>query len=173
MDISVRVLGLNSWSVLVPQALEGVAAAALALGVALAPLLPAPRLSAAVGVEIWFKRDDLTGLLETGNKIRKLEYLLADAKGRGGANATASFRVEPAAGGSKSARAAATVRPRVIRSNAIATGRSSAASRSNVSARRTASSPISSTLSPARRAPSLARPPERVREQLLKVVQGA
>ena len=47
------------------------------------PLLPAPRLSEAVGVEVWLKRDDLTGLGLGGNKARGLEYLLADA-GRDG-----------------------------------------------------------------------------------------
>jgi D-cysteine desulfhydrase len=43
------------------------------------PLLKLERLSAEVGVEIWVKRDDLTGLLETGNKIRKLEFLIGEA----------------------------------------------------------------------------------------------
>ncbi len=47
------------------------------------PLQPAPRLSAAVGVEIWLKRDDLTGLGLGGNKVRGLEFLLADALARG------------------------------------------------------------------------------------------
>lgn len=47
------------------------------------PLQPAPRLSAEVGVEIWLKRDDLTGLGLGGNKVRGLEYLLADAIAQG------------------------------------------------------------------------------------------
>jgi adenylosuccinate lyase len=47
------------------------------------PLQPAPRLSAAIGVEVWFKRDDLTGLGLGGNKVRALEYLLGDAVARG------------------------------------------------------------------------------------------
>ena len=47
------------------------------------PLQPAPRLSAAVGVEVWFKRDDLTGFGLGGNKVRGLEFLLADAQRRG------------------------------------------------------------------------------------------
>jgi D-cysteine desulfhydrase len=47
------------------------------------PLHPAPRLSAAVGVEVWFKRDDLTGLGLGGNKLRGLEYLLGDALAQG------------------------------------------------------------------------------------------
>jgi D-cysteine desulfhydrase len=53
------------------------------LGTLPTPLLPAPRLSAAVGVEIWLKRDDLTGLGLGGNKVRGLEFLLADALARG------------------------------------------------------------------------------------------
>ncbi|MEW6477124.1 MAG: pyridoxal-phosphate dependent enzyme [Actinomycetota bacterium] len=47
------------------------------------PLLPAPRLSEAVGVEVWIKRDDLTGLLLGGNKVRKLEFLCGEALARG------------------------------------------------------------------------------------------
>jgi D-cysteine desulfhydrase len=43
------------------------------------PLQPAPRLSAELGIEVWFKRDDLTGLGLGGNKVRGLEYLLGDA----------------------------------------------------------------------------------------------
>lgn len=43
------------------------------------PLQPAPRLSEALGVELWLKRDDLTGLGLGGNKVRALEYLLGDA----------------------------------------------------------------------------------------------
>lgn len=47
------------------------------------PLEPAPRLSERLGVELWVKRDDATGGPEAGNKIRKLEYLLADAQAQG------------------------------------------------------------------------------------------
>jgi D-cysteine desulfhydrase len=43
------------------------------------PLLKLERLSAELGIELWVKRDDLTGLLETGNKIRKLEFLVGEA----------------------------------------------------------------------------------------------
>ena len=43
------------------------------------PLLKLERLSRELGVELWLKRDDLTGLLETGNKIRKLEFLVGEA----------------------------------------------------------------------------------------------
>lgn len=43
------------------------------------PLQRMERLSKELGVEIFFKRDDLTGCELSGNKIRKLEFLLADA----------------------------------------------------------------------------------------------
>ena len=32
---------------------------------------------------LWIKRDDLTGCLTSGNKVRKLEFLMADAKQKG------------------------------------------------------------------------------------------
>jgi D-cysteine desulfhydrase len=47
------------------------------------PLQKMDRLSHNLGVEIYFKRDDLTGTELSGNKIRKLEFLLADAKKKG------------------------------------------------------------------------------------------
>jgi D-cysteine desulfhydrase family pyridoxal phosphate-dependent enzyme len=49
------------------------------------PLEDAPRLSAALGggARVLIKRDDLTGLAFGGNKVRKLEYLIADALSRG------------------------------------------------------------------------------------------
>ena len=47
------------------------------------PLQRAPRLSEAVGVEVWIKRDDQTGLLLGGNKARKLEFLCGEALARG------------------------------------------------------------------------------------------
>ncbi len=43
------------------------------------PLEPLPRLSEALGVDLWIKRDDCTGLAGGGNKTRKLEFLLGDA----------------------------------------------------------------------------------------------
>jgi D-cysteine desulfhydrase len=46
------------------------------------PLVQAPRLSDTLDVNLWIKRDDATGGPEAGNKIRKLEYLLADAHAR-------------------------------------------------------------------------------------------
>lgn len=50
------------------------------------PLQPMDRLGAALGFRpgmLWVKRDDLTGLGGGGNKARKLEFLVADAIGRG------------------------------------------------------------------------------------------
>jgi D-cysteine desulfhydrase family pyridoxal phosphate-dependent enzyme len=50
------------------------------------PLVPAPRFSAAVGAEVWVKRDDIGALGLAGNKVRKLEFVLGDAR-RDGADA--------------------------------------------------------------------------------------
>lgn len=48
------------------------------------PLTQVPRLEAAIGgPKLWIKRDDLTGLGFGGNKIRGLEFLLADALAQG------------------------------------------------------------------------------------------
>jgi 1-aminocyclopropane-1-carboxylate deaminase len=50
------------------------------------PVHPLPRLSAALGgkVEIWAKREDCnSGIAFGGNKVRKLEYLAADALANG------------------------------------------------------------------------------------------
>jgi len=47
------------------------------------PILKLERLSRRVGVEIFVKRDDLTGLLESGNKVRKLEFLVGEALAQG------------------------------------------------------------------------------------------
>ena len=47
------------------------------------PLEPMPRFSAWLGADVWVKRDDLTGLELSGNKVRKLERLLADALAQG------------------------------------------------------------------------------------------
>jgi D-cysteine desulfhydrase family pyridoxal phosphate-dependent enzyme len=43
------------------------------------PLHCLPRLSAELGVDLWIKRDDLTGFAMGGNKGRKLEFLMAEA----------------------------------------------------------------------------------------------
>jgi D-cysteine desulfhydrase len=47
------------------------------------PLEPSPRLGARLGIELLWKRDDLTGLELSGNKARKLEFLVADAEAAG------------------------------------------------------------------------------------------
>jgi len=47
------------------------------------PLEPMPRLSKELGVELWIKRDDCTGLSTGGNKTRKLEFLIAEAEAQG------------------------------------------------------------------------------------------
>lgn len=47
------------------------------------PLEPMPRLSKELGVELWIKRDDCTGLSTGGNKTRKLEFLMAEAEASG------------------------------------------------------------------------------------------
>ena len=51
------------------------------LGQSPTPLEPLDRLSEELGgPRIWLKRDDCTGLATGGNKTRKLEYLMADAR---------------------------------------------------------------------------------------------
>lgn len=47
------------------------------------PLEHLPTISKKLGVDFWIKRDDLTNLGVGGNKLRKLEYLLADAQKQG------------------------------------------------------------------------------------------
>ena len=48
------------------------------------PLCRLDRLSEKLGVELYIKRDDFTGMsLFGGNKVRKLQYLLGDARKRG------------------------------------------------------------------------------------------
>jgi D-cysteine desulfhydrase len=50
------------------------------------PVEPVDRLGAALGLpagRLWVKRDDLTGLAGGGNKVRKLEYLCAEALAEG------------------------------------------------------------------------------------------
>jgi D-cysteine desulfhydrase len=48
------------------------------------PLIRLERLGAQLGgAQIWMKRDDLTGLEVSGNKIRKLEYVVAEALAAG------------------------------------------------------------------------------------------
>jgi len=47
------------------------------------PLQRLERMSEKLGVELYIKRDDLTGTELTGNKVRKLEFVLADALAKG------------------------------------------------------------------------------------------
>lgn len=48
------------------------------------PLHRAENLSKELGIDLWLKRDDLTGIgLFGGNKVRKLEYVLGQAKALG------------------------------------------------------------------------------------------
>jgi D-cysteine desulfhydrase len=47
------------------------------------PIEPLPRLGEALGLELSVKRDDLTGFGESGNKARKLEFLVHDALEQG------------------------------------------------------------------------------------------
>jgi D-cysteine desulfhydrase len=57
--------------------------ARLELALAPTPILRLDRLSRRLGVELHVKRDDLTGLLESGNKVRKLEFLVGEALQQG------------------------------------------------------------------------------------------
>jgi D-cysteine desulfhydrase len=47
------------------------------------PIFRHDALDQLVGTQVWVKRDDATGGAEAGNKLRKLEYLLADALAQG------------------------------------------------------------------------------------------
>lgn len=53
------------------------------LGLFPTPLHRLPNISRELGTNVWIKRDDLCGVALGGNKVRKLEYLLADAKKQG------------------------------------------------------------------------------------------
>ncbi|MDP1568794.1 MAG: pyridoxal-phosphate dependent enzyme [Vicinamibacterales bacterium] len=53
------------------------------LGAFPTPLVPLARLGAELGIDLWMKRDDVSGLAIGGNKTRKLEFILADARARG------------------------------------------------------------------------------------------
>lgn len=55
----------------------------LSLAQAPTPLHKLHRLSDKYGVDLWIKRDDLTGCALSGNKIRKLEFTLAKAQSLG------------------------------------------------------------------------------------------
>ncbi len=53
------------------------------LAAAPTPIEALPRFGPSPGIELYVKRDDLTGFAESGNKIRKLEFLVHDALEQG------------------------------------------------------------------------------------------
>ena len=55
----------------------------ISIGVFPTPVQKLESVSRLLGTQVYVKRDDLTGLGLGGNKVRKLEYLLADAKAQG------------------------------------------------------------------------------------------
>lgn len=55
----------------------------LSLGLFPTPCYPLEGVSARYGRDIWIKRDDLCGVALGGSKVRKLEYLLAEAQNGG------------------------------------------------------------------------------------------
>lgn len=55
----------------------------LSLGIYPTPLYRLDNLSRMFGANIWIKRDDMCGVALGGNKVRKLEYLLAEAQDGG------------------------------------------------------------------------------------------
>ncbi|MGA2790732.1 MAG: D-cysteine desulfhydrase family protein [Candidatus Bathyarchaeia archaeon] len=55
----------------------------LTLGSLPTPLHELPRLSKELGLDIWVKRDDLTGFAMGGNKVRETEFIFAEALEKG------------------------------------------------------------------------------------------
>ena len=55
----------------------------VSLGIFPTPIQRLDNMSRTLGTNVYIKRDDLTGLGLGGNKVRKLEYLLADARQTG------------------------------------------------------------------------------------------
>ena len=55
----------------------------ISLGVFPTPVQRLNNISRALGADVYVKRDDMTGLGLGGNKVRKLEYLLAEAQAQG------------------------------------------------------------------------------------------
>ena len=55
----------------------------VSLGIFPTPIQRLDNISALLNTNVFIKRDDLTGLGLGGNKVRKLEFLMADAKKRG------------------------------------------------------------------------------------------
>lgn len=57
--------------------------ARVSLGIFPTPIQKLENISKILGTNVYLKRDDLTGIGLGGNKVRKLEFLLADAKNKG------------------------------------------------------------------------------------------
>ena len=55
----------------------------VSLGIFPTPVHRLDNISRLLGTQVYIKRDDMTGLGLGGNKVRKLEYLLAEAKAQG------------------------------------------------------------------------------------------
>ena len=55
----------------------------VSLGIFPTPIHKLENISRLLGTQVYIKRDDMTGLGLGGNKVRELEYLLADAKKQG------------------------------------------------------------------------------------------
>ena len=55
----------------------------VSLGIFPTPIHKLDNISRVLNTQVYIKRDDMTGLGLGGNKVRKLEYLLADAKAQG------------------------------------------------------------------------------------------
>jgi D-cysteine desulfhydrase len=71
-------------STLIPPKIHHAEPPRIALAQLPTPLVDAPHLARSLGVDrLLVKRDDLTGLEVSGNKIRKLEYVIADALAQG------------------------------------------------------------------------------------------
>jgi D-cysteine desulfhydrase len=65
------------------ERIDAMAPPRLALAHLPTPLQPMERIGRELGVELWVKRDDYTGAELSGNKIRKLEYVLAEVHAQG------------------------------------------------------------------------------------------
>ena len=55
----------------------------LPIGIFPTPIHRLDNLSRELNIDLYIKRDDMTGIALGGNKVRKLEYLLAEAKAQG------------------------------------------------------------------------------------------
>ena len=72
------------------------------------PLQPLPRFSAAVGADVWIKRDDIGEVGLAGNKVRKFELVLGEALVAGADTLITTGAIQ-----SNSARAGAAAAPRL------------------------------------------------------------